>query len=74
VHCSRCHTVSYASGWAAEGRSIGNALEEPGTLLTDAAQLILKHLKDVWIGAKLNYGPNLGYDYGGRLLAAWLDR
>ena len=21
-----------------------------------------------------NYGPNLGYDYGGRLMAAWLDR
>jgi peptide/nickel transport system substrate-binding protein len=21
-----------------------------------------------------NYGPNLGYDYGGRLVAAWLDR
>ena len=21
-----------------------------------------------------NYAPNLGYDYGGRLLTAWLDR
>ncbi|HET9854761.1 MAG TPA: twin-arginine translocation signal domain-containing protein [Methylomirabilota bacterium] len=21
-----------------------------------------------------NYGPNLGYDYGGRLITAWLDR
>jgi hypothetical protein len=21
-----------------------------------------------------NYGPNLGYDYGGRLMDAWLDR
>ena len=21
-----------------------------------------------------NYGPNLGYDYGGRLRSAWLDR
>ena len=28
----------------------------------------------VWEGALKNYGPNLGYDYGGRLLAAWLDR
>ena len=28
-------------------------------------------LKD---GALANYGPNLGYDYGGRLMAAWLDR
>jgi len=28
----------------------------------------------VWDGAVKNYGPNLGYDYGGRLLAAWLDR
>jgi peptide/nickel transport system substrate-binding protein len=28
----------------------------------------------VWDGALKNYGPNLGYDYGGRLLAAWLDR
>jgi hypothetical protein len=25
-------------------------------------------------GALKNYGPNLGYDYGGRLMAAWLDR
>ncbi len=28
----------------------------------------------VWDGALKNYGPNLGYDYGGRLLTAWLDR
>jgi peptide/nickel transport system substrate-binding protein len=28
----------------------------------------------VWEGALKNYGPNLGFDYGGRLLAAWLDR
>ena len=28
----------------------------------------------VWDGALKNYGPNLGYDYGGRLMAAWLDR
>ena len=28
----------------------------------------------VWEGALKNYGPNLGYDYGGRLMAAWLDR
>jgi peptide/nickel transport system substrate-binding protein len=28
----------------------------------------------VWEGALKNYGPNLGYDYGGRLAAAWLDR
>jgi peptide/nickel transport system substrate-binding protein len=28
----------------------------------------------VWDPALKNYGPNLGYDYGGRLLAAWLDR
>jgi len=28
----------------------------------------------VWDGALKNYGPNLGYDYGGRLLQAWLDR
>jgi peptide/nickel transport system substrate-binding protein len=28
----------------------------------------------VWEGAVKNYGPNLGYDYGGRLQAAWLDR
>jgi peptide/nickel transport system substrate-binding protein len=28
----------------------------------------------VWDGALQNYGPNLGYDYGGRLAAAWLDR
>jgi peptide/nickel transport system substrate-binding protein len=27
-----------------------------------------------WEGAIKNYGPNLGYDYGGRLVAAWLDR
>jgi peptide/nickel transport system substrate-binding protein len=28
----------------------------------------------VWDGALQNYGPNLGYDYGGRLLASWLNR
>jgi peptide/nickel transport system substrate-binding protein len=28
----------------------------------------------VWEDALKNYGPNLGYDYGGRLMAAWLDR
>jgi peptide/nickel transport system substrate-binding protein len=28
----------------------------------------------VWDGALKNYGSNLGYDYGGRLVAAWLDR
>ncbi|HEV8615186.1 MAG TPA: ABC transporter substrate-binding protein [Methylomirabilota bacterium] len=28
----------------------------------------------VWDGALKNYGPNLGYDYGGRLVGAWLDR
>ena len=28
----------------------------------------------VWDGALKNYGPNHGYDYGGRLMAAWLDR
>jgi peptide/nickel transport system substrate-binding protein len=28
----------------------------------------------VWDNALKNYGPNLGYDYGGRLMAAWLDR
>lgn len=27
-----------------------------------------------WDGALKNYGPNLGYDYGGRLMSAWLDR
>ena len=28
----------------------------------------------VWDGALKNYAPNLGYDYGGRLTAAWLER
>jgi peptide/nickel transport system substrate-binding protein len=28
----------------------------------------------VWEGAIKNYAPNVSYDYGGRLLAAWLDR
>jgi len=28
----------------------------------------------VWDGALKNYAPNFGYDYGGRLLSAWLDR
>jgi peptide/nickel transport system substrate-binding protein len=28
----------------------------------------------VWEGALKNYAPNLGYDYGGRLTTAWLDR
>jgi peptide/nickel transport system substrate-binding protein len=28
----------------------------------------------VWDGALKNYGPNVGYDFGGRLVAAWLER
>jgi hypothetical protein len=28
----------------------------------------------VWEGAVKNYGPNVSYDYGGRLVSAWLDR
>jgi peptide/nickel transport system substrate-binding protein len=28
----------------------------------------------VWDGALKNYATNVSYDYGGRLLAAWLDR
>ena len=28
----------------------------------------------VWDGALKNYGPNLGYDWGGRVTVAWLDR
>jgi peptide/nickel transport system substrate-binding protein len=28
----------------------------------------------VWDAALKNYAPNLGYDWGGRLTAAWLDR
>ena len=28
----------------------------------------------VWDNALKNYAPNHGYDYGGRLVAAWLDR
>jgi hypothetical protein len=31
-------------------------------------------LVSVWEGAVKNYAPNLGYDMGGRLVAAWLDR
>ncbi len=27
-----------------------------------------------WDAALKNYGPNIGYDYGGRLTAAWLER
>ena len=27
-----------------------------------------------WDGALRNYAPNLGYDYGGRLLSGWLER
>jgi hypothetical protein len=28
----------------------------------------------VWEGALKNYAPGFGYDYGGRLMAAWLER
>jgi hypothetical protein len=28
----------------------------------------------VWDPAVRGYGPNLGYDYGGRLVGAWLER
>jgi len=31
-------------------------------------------LPAVWDPALKNYAPNLCYDYGGRLMAAWLDR
>ncbi len=31
-------------------------------------------LPAVWDAALKNYGPNHGYDYGGRLMAAWLER
>ena len=31
-------------------------------------------LSFAWDGALRNYGPNLGYDYGGRLQSAWLER
>ncbi len=27
-----------------------------------------------WDASLKNYGPNLGYNYGGRLLSAWLER
>ena len=28
----------------------------------------------VWDAALKNYGPNIGFDYGGRLMVSWLDR
>jgi hypothetical protein len=28
----------------------------------------------VWDQVLKNYAPNIGFDYGGRLMAAWLDR
>jgi len=28
----------------------------------------------IWDRALKNSGPNTGFDYGGRLMAAWLDR
>jgi peptide/nickel transport system substrate-binding protein len=28
----------------------------------------------VWDSALKNYGPSIGYDYGGRFITAWLDR
>jgi len=28
----------------------------------------------VWDPALKKYGPNLGFDYGGRFMTAWLDR
>ena len=27
-----------------------------------------------WDAAVRNFAPNIGHDYGGRLVAAWLDR
>jgi hypothetical protein len=27
----------------------------------------------VWDAALRGYGPNLGYDYGGRLVGAWVE-
>jgi hypothetical protein len=44
----------------------------------DVIHQIQRHLARqyiaVWDPALRNYGPNLGYDYGGRLTAAWLER
>jgi len=38
--------------------------------LYDASQKVVS----VWEPYVKNWGPNNGYDYGGRLMAAWLDR
>jgi hypothetical protein len=27
-----------------------------------------------WMPYVKNFGPNIGHDYGGRLMAAWLDK
>jgi hypothetical protein len=40
----------------------------------DVIHQIQRRLARQQYDALENYGPTLGYDYGGRLLAAWLDR
>jgi len=39
-----------------------------------AKKLLAEAYIGVWDGALKNYSPNLGYDWGGRVTAAWLDR
>jgi hypothetical protein len=32
------------------------------------------HAVAAWDSHVRNFGPNFGFDYGGRLMAVWLDR
>jgi hypothetical protein len=41
--------------------------------LTHAALISRRRLLKAGGGALKNYSPNLGYDWGGRVTAAWLD-
>ena len=61
------------------GGALAAAAVDPQLRLRDAlGQASVDALRPVYIGvwdaALKNYAPNLGYDWGGRLLAAWLDR
>jgi hypothetical protein len=57
------HATHASSRRSTNGVTTTGARDEPSPIHVAA-----------WDGALKNYAPNIGYDYAGRLMAAWLDR
>ena len=66
----RCVIHGYAIV-SADDRIAGKDGRMPPELHNDADW---KRFQAALDPALQNFGPNLGYDYGGRLMAAWWDR